>query len=128
MLSLSAAIIVLAAGLAIWTNAKAREIEARFPAIGEMIDVGGYSACTPSIYRGRTVLICHRLCSFMAPAAICAIRWCRFGQCSQGRAEMLFIDRPGHGWSERGGPANQTPDGQAAAIARAMQAKGISRP
>jgi pimeloyl-ACP methyl ester carboxylesterase len=39
---------------------------------------------------------------------------------------MLFIDRPGHGWSERGGNANATPDGQAAAIARAMQAKGIS--
>ena len=34
----------------------------------------------------------------------------------EGRAEMLFVDRPGHGWSSRG-RGNETPSGQAATIA-----------
>lgn len=45
----------------------------------------------------------------------------------RGRAELLFIDRPGHGYSDRGGPENETPDGQANAIAKAMEALGIQQ-
>lgn len=43
----------------------------------------------------------------------------------EGRAEMLFVDRPGHGWSTRGGAANRTPSGQAATIAALMEELGI---
>ncbi|WAX96546.1 alpha/beta hydrolase [Aminobacter sp. NyZ550] len=38
----------------------------------------------------------------------------------EGRAEMLFFDRPGHGWSERGPGSNETQEGQAATIATLM--------
>ncbi|MGO4834485.1 alpha/beta fold hydrolase [Rhizobiaceae sp. 2RAB30] len=44
----------------------------------------------------------------------------------EGRAELLFLDRPGHGWSERGA-GNDTPDGQAATIAALMDHLGIGR-
>lgn len=43
----------------------------------------------------------------------------------EGRAEMLFVDRPGHGWSERGAAQNATPAGQAQAIAALMEAYGM---
>lgn len=43
----------------------------------------------------------------------------------EGRAEILFVDRPGHGWSERGAGNNETPDGQAATIAALMRHLGI---
>lgn len=43
-----------------------------------------------------------------------------------GRAEMLFFDRPGHGWSGRG-PANEDPHGQAKTIAALMDHVGIDR-
>lgn len=43
----------------------------------------------------------------------------------EGRAELVFVDRPGHGYSPRGGPRNDTPDGQAAAIVQALDALGI---
>lgn len=43
----------------------------------------------------------------------------------EGRAEMLFFDRPGHGWSERGGAENATQGGQAATIAALMDRLGI---
>lgn len=45
----------------------------------------------------------------------------------EGRAELLFVDRPGHGWSERGGPGNDTPSGQAATIAGLMDRLGLSK-
>lgn len=44
----------------------------------------------------------------------------------ESRAELLFLDRPGHGWSERG-PDNETPDGQADTIAALMTHLGIQQ-
>ena len=44
-----------------------------------------------------------------------------------GRAEMLFIDRPGHGWSDRGPAGNLDPTGQAGTIAALMDELGIAR-
>jgi len=43
----------------------------------------------------------------------------------EGRAEMLFLDRPGHGWSSRGRGNNEDPSGQAATVARLMDRLGI---
>jgi len=43
----------------------------------------------------------------------------------EGRADLLFVDRPGHGRSDRGGPQNAFPDGQADAIATLMKKRGI---
>jgi pimeloyl-ACP methyl ester carboxylesterase len=115
------------AGLAIWTRAKAREIEAKHQPTGEMIDVGGYSLHAVHVPR-PTALTCLHLCSFTAPAAICAIRWCRSGQCSKAAPKCCSSTVPVMaGPNAAVTPENQTPDGQAAAIARAMQAKGISR-
>lgn len=45
----------------------------------------------------------------------------------EGRAEMLFFDRPGHGWSERGPASNGTIDGQADTLAALMDEVGIAR-
>jgi pimeloyl-ACP methyl ester carboxylesterase len=42
----------------------------------------------------------------------------------EGRAELLFFDRPGHGWSERGS-GNETPFGQARTLAALMDRLGI---
>ena len=42
----------------------------------------------------------------------------------EGRAELLFFDRPGHGWSERGA-GNETPFGQARTLAALMDQLGI---
>ncbi|WP_442581394.1 alpha/beta fold hydrolase [Mesorhizobium sp. ASY16-5R] len=44
----------------------------------------------------------------------------------EGRAEMLFFDRPGHGWSERGA-GNETPQGQARLLAALMDRFGIDK-
>lgn len=44
----------------------------------------------------------------------------------EGRAEMLFFDRPGHGWSSRGAD-NEDPVAQARTIAALMRAVGIEK-
>lgn len=43
----------------------------------------------------------------------------------EGRADLLFIDRPGHGWSGRGNERNENPEGQADTIAGLMDRLGI---
>ena len=45
----------------------------------------------------------------------------------EGRAELLFFDRPGHGWSERGAGQNETPFGQARTLAALMDRLGIEQ-
>lgn len=45
----------------------------------------------------------------------------------QGRAKLLFVDRPGHGKSDIGSEQNVLPDGQADAIAVLMKKRGITR-
>ncbi|MGV1757164.1 alpha/beta hydrolase [Rhizobium sp. P44RR-XXIV] len=45
----------------------------------------------------------------------------------EGRARLLFVDRPGHGGSDAGGAETILPDAQADAIARLMEARGIGK-
>ncbi len=49
-----------------------------------------------------------------------------FSRALAGRAEMLFFDRPGHGWSTRG-TSNGDPGGQSATVAALMDRVGIDR-
>ena len=126
MIILIAIIVMLLAALAVWTRLKAREIEALYPPSGEMIDVGGYQLHAVHVPRPADadlppLVFIHGASGNLLDQSV------PFRPRFEGRAEMLFIDRPGHGWSERGGTANATPDGQAEAIAAAMKAKGISR-
>lgn len=120
------ALVLLLAGLVAWTQVKAREIEALYPPVGEMIDVGGYRLHAVHVPRPDTadlppLVFVHGASGNLRDQLI------PFRSKFEGRAEMLFIDRPGHGWSDRGGSENNTPDGQADAIARAMQSKGMSK-
>jgi pimeloyl-ACP methyl ester carboxylesterase len=45
----------------------------------------------------------------------------------EGRAEMLFFDRPGHGWSGRGPGNNEDPSAQANTLATLMDRLGMKK-
>lgn len=109
-----------------YTTYKARKFEQTFPNIGELTDIGGYKMNAVHIPRPVTadlppLVFIHGACgnlldqigAFLVPL--------------EGRAEMLFVDRPGHGYSERGGPENAFPSGQADAIAKLMERRGIEK-
>ncbi|MBZ5759054.1 MULTISPECIES: alpha/beta fold hydrolase [Rhizobium] len=110
--------LVLAAAFA-YTAVKARAITEANPNIGNLIDIGGYSINALHLKRpdgadlpplvfihGASGNLRDQMQAFASPL--------------EGRAEMLFVDRPGHGYSERGGPDNAFPSGQADAIAKLM--------
>lgn len=45
----------------------------------------------------------------------------------RGRADLVFVDRPGHGWSERGPDENALPDGQAKTLAALLDELAIDK-
>ncbi|PWV97242.1 pimeloyl-ACP methyl ester carboxylesterase [Hoeflea marina] len=126
MIILLSLLFMLMAALFVFTRLKVRQIEARYPPIGRMVDVGGYALhvvhvaapagadLPPLVFvHGASGNLRDQMAAFLKPLA--------------GRAEMLFVDRPGHGYSERGGSDNDTPGGQARSIAAAMRKLGIDR-
>lgn len=118
-----AGLFAVAFGFTAW---KARSIEAAFPNIGERTDVGGYSLNALHIPKPPNadlppIVFIHGASGNLRDQAVA------FLKPLEGRAEMLFVDRPGHGYSDRGGPENDFPDGQAHAIAKLMERYGIEK-
>jgi pimeloyl-ACP methyl ester carboxylesterase len=111
-------------GLGATTAHLTRQAEADFPATGRMITAGGLQQHV--IERGdatddRPVLVMiHGAYGAAGDFAISLM------PLVEGRFHAVAVDRPGHGYSERGEAA--TPERQAQALHAAMIALGIKRP
>ncbi|ACE92723.1 probable esterase/hydrolase protein [Rhizobium etli CIAT 652] len=121
----SALLAPLAAAIG-YSSYKARRFEQAYPNIVELTDIGGYRMNAVHIRRPEQadlppLVFIHGASGNLLDQLVA------FRTALEGRAEMLFVDRPGHGYSERGGPENAVPSGQADAIARLMEARGIER-
>jgi len=114
----------LLAGSAAVTQVFARRITRRFPPVGDFVEAGGarlhrlHLKAPPGADLPALVFIHGASGNLRDP--LIPMR-AAFG----GRAEMLFFDRPGHGWSARGREAGI--DGQADQLAALMTASGIGR-
>lgn len=121
-----ALLLVVLFGLGLFSTLKGRALEAAFPNTGERIDVGGYAmnalhrAAGPDADLPPILFIHGASGNLRDPAGA-------FLKPLSGRAELLFVDRPGHGYSDRGGPENGFPDGQADAIVKVMDHYRIDR-
>ncbi|KSV70980.1 hypothetical protein N185_25300 [Sinorhizobium sp. GW3] len=120
---LSLALILAGVAYSLW---HARSFARRFPNVGELIDIGGYRMNSVHLPAGGQadllpVVFIHGASGNLLDQLHA------FAPALDGRAEMLFVDRPGHGYSERGGPENDLPDGQADATAKLMDKRGIRR-
>jgi pimeloyl-ACP methyl ester carboxylesterase len=109
-----------------FTAWKARAIEQQFPNVGELIDIGGLRINSVFVPAGKNadlppIVFIHGASGNLRD------QMHAFRAKLEGRADLLFLDRPGHGYSERGGPENAWPDGQAHAIARLMEKRGIDK-
>ncbi|AYD02129.1 alpha/beta hydrolase [Neorhizobium sp. NCHU2750] len=118
-------IIIILAGLA-FTALKSAGISGRFPRHGELTDLGTFSINAQHL-PGPPSPTLPPIVFIHGASGNLRDQEAAFRSALEGRAELLFVDRPGHGYSERGGPENGFPDGQAAAIARLMEKKGIDR-
>lgn len=112
-------------GLILFSWIQSRRIERLYPPIGEFVDVGGYRlhalhVAAPENADLPAIVFLHGASGNLRDQAEA------FRKRLEGRAEMLFVDRPGHGWSDRGAPQNALPDAQARAVAELMHRKNIS--
>ncbi|WP_312415674.1 alpha/beta hydrolase [Shinella sp.] len=103
-----------------------QSIERRYDNIGELIDIGGMRMNSVFLPAGSEadlppIVFIHGASGNLRDPMHA------FLPALEGRADLLFLDRPGHGYSDRGGPENARPDGQARAIARLMEARGMER-
>ncbi len=119
------AVLFLALGLAGFTWAASRLIERRHPPAGSYASVNGtrlhyVRVAGPDTPDLPPVVFIH------GASANLKDQMTPLRPVFEGRAELLFVDRPGHGWSERGGSGNDTPSGQAATIAALMEHLGLS--
>jgi len=105
---------------------KARTIQRENPNTGALIDVGGYRMNSVHLPQPAGADL-PALVFVHGASGNLRDQEHAFRPSLRGRAEMLFVDRPGHGYSERGGPENDFPDGQADAIASLMDKRGIAR-
>ena len=109
-----------------FTRWKTAVIERETPNIGEPIDVGGFRMNSVLLPAGPSadlppILFIHGASGNLRDQLFA------FRGALEGRADLLFVDRPGHGYSERGGSENDFPDGQADAIARLMDRRGLGK-
>ncbi|CZT33107.1 Pimeloyl-ACP methyl ester carboxylesterase [Rhizobium sp. 9140] len=123
--TLTAFLILMAVGIGAGTY-QASAFERTSGHEGDLTDVGGYSMNSVHVPRPPgadlppIVFIHGASANLNDPMAA-------FRAKLEGRAEMLFLDRPGFGYSERGGPRNAYPDGQADAVAALMKKRGIRK-
>ena len=119
-------LIAVGVGLLLFSFLQNRRLERLYPPSGEFVDVGGYRLHCRHIPAPETadlpaVVFLHGASGNLLDQVMA------FQDSLHGRAEMLFVDRPGHGWSERGPTENGWPDGQARAVAELMARKGIGK-
>lgn len=120
------ALFLLIAAPVIYSQVMARRLEKRYPPLGTFFDVGGYALHAVHLPAGPAadlppVVFIHGASGNLRD------QLAAFREPLETRAELFFVDRPGHGYSARGGPENGFPDGQARAIAKAMDKAGIAR-
>ena len=110
----------------VFSQWKAAAIEHEFPNQGERIDVGGFFMNSVLVKAGPSADL-PPLVFVHGASGNLQDQMTAFRDKLSGRADLLFVDRPGHGYSDRGGPQNDTPDGQADAIAALMEKRGITK-
>jgi pimeloyl-ACP methyl ester carboxylesterase len=118
-------LLALLLALAGVTRVGAWLIERRNPPVGVFADIGGASmhyvhVPAPAAADLPPLVFIHGASGNLKDQML------PFRPLLEGRAEMLFLDRPGHGWSGRG-TTNEDPHGQAATIAALMDRVGIDR-
>jgi pimeloyl-ACP methyl ester carboxylesterase len=92
----------------------------------ERIDIGGYKISSVFLRAGAgkslpPIVFLHGAGGNLYDPLL------SFRERLEGRADLLFVDRPGQGGSDRGAPENAYPDGQADTVAALMRKRGIAK-
>jgi len=126
MTALLVAVLAAAAVVATGVHLFSRRIEARFPPVGDLIDIGpGRIHCVDTPAKGSEracVLLVHGASGNYADLDVALAE-----RLSARGFRVLSVDRPGHGWSDRLGSRHDaaSPERQADWIREALEHKGV---
>jgi pimeloyl-ACP methyl ester carboxylesterase len=109
--------------LFVLTRMGAARIEKAYPAAGKFIEVNGTKLHYVHVPAGPDAVL-PPIVMIHGASANLNDQMTPLRPLLEGRAELLFLDRPGHGWSERGA-GNNTQELQADTIAALMDALKI---
>lgn len=101
-------------------------IGVQFPAIGKFADVGGYNMHYVDVPAGENADL-PALVFIHGASGNLRDQKLAFEAPLKGRGRMIFIDRPGHGYSDRGGDDSNLPSNQAKAIAALLDNLKITK-
>lgn len=119
--------LIAAAGSAVATRILVARIEAAHPPVGRFVEAGGRRThlvdlpATPGADDAPAVVFLHGAVATLGDPLQA------FRGPLEGRARLVFLDRPGHGYSDRGGEDDADPLVQADAIAATLSAIGVQR-
>jgi pimeloyl-ACP methyl ester carboxylesterase len=120
-----AVVVAFAGAAAVLTRLLVRRIEARYPARGRLLEVGGRRmhvidrpAADPT---APTIVVLHGTLSTALDS------YAAFADALAPLGRLVFVDRPGHGYSTRRLPDDTSPAGQAEAVAGVLDRLGIDR-
>ena len=119
--------LIAAAGSAVATRVLVARIEAAHPPVGRFVEAAGRRThlvdlpASPGAADAPAVVFLHGAVATLGDPLQA------FRRPLEGRARLVFLDRPGHGYSDRGGPEDADPIVQADAIAATLAAIGVQR-
>jgi pimeloyl-ACP methyl ester carboxylesterase len=121
-----ATLVVFAGALFLFTHWRTRQIEARFPPVGVLLDGGGgvlhiVEQAPIGPERGAVLLVHGASGNHADMMGALGPRLAALG------FRAIAIDRPGHGWSSRSGRRHSSPALQAALIREALARHGVNQ-
>jgi pimeloyl-ACP methyl ester carboxylesterase len=119
--------LLAAAGSALATRVLVGRIEAAHPPVGRFVEAAGRRTHLVDLPADAGAADAPAIVFLHGAVATLGDPLQAFRQALEGRARLVFLDRPGHGYSGRGGPEDADPVVQADAIAAALAAIGVSR-
>lgn len=127
LISIAAALIVaLVSGLYVFTHVYSFWIERQYPPVGAFADVGGLKLHYVDIAAAKDADLPPMVFIHGASGNLRDQKMA-FEKSLKGRGRMIFVDRPGHGYSERGGSEYSAPSKQAEAIAGLLDKLAITK-
>jgi pimeloyl-ACP methyl ester carboxylesterase len=128
ILWVSAGLLTLVAVLWAFSEVQARRAEAAFPPRGRFVEIDGrpihYVDLAPDaaeVADAPAVVFIHGASGNLADPMLA------FRPALEGRLRLVFIDRPGHGWSGRKGRGDASPEVQAEIVAKLLARIGVER-
>lgn len=129
IIGLAAIFVAAGVGLSLWTARGVADIERRYPPSGSFAEIDGVRIHYVDQPSGGTrlgpplppVIFVHGASSNLSDASSV------FAGRLDGERRLIFLDRPGHGWSARGPEDGPEPARQAAIVVGLMDRLGIER-